>query len=131
MRYHAKAATVGNSKALRLDSALFRAHPEFATGEFTVSVIAPGCLLIQASSEAVAEEESDPVFDAFLGFLEHQMAQRPDLISAVTRSDLDDADVVLAGVESDHDEDLGDAFVMPGSRPARRSPKRSSRASRK
>jgi len=130
MTYHAKAATVGNSKALRLESALFRAHPEFSSGEFTVSVIAPGRLLVQATSQA-AKDETDPVFDAFLGFLEHQMAQRPDLISAVTRSDLNEADAVLKGVDSDRDEDLGDAFVMPGPRPAGRSHSRPSRASRK
>lgn len=129
MTYRAKAATVGNSKALRLDSALFREHPEFAAGEFTVSVIAPGCLLVQSTSGAASEEETDAVFEAFLGFLEHQMAERPDLLTPVTRSDLEVTDAILAGVESDRDEDLGEAFVMPGSRSERRSPKQSSRDS--
>lgn len=126
MTYHAKAATVGNSKALRLDSALFRAHPEFASGDFAVSVIAPGCMLVQSTTEN-AKDETDPVFDAFLGFIERQMELRPDLISAVTRADRRDADEILRGTRSDPDADLGDDFEVPGSRPVARSRKRSKR----
>ncbi len=131
MTYRAKAATVGNSKALRLDSALFREHPEFAAGEFTVSVIAPGRLLVQSTSEAAPNEETDPVFDAFLGFLEHQMERRPDLITPATRADLAEADELLSGVEADRDADLGESFRMPGARAPRSKSKRVSRQSRK
>lgn len=120
MPYHAKAATVGNSKALRLDSALFREHPEFGTGEFSVSVIAPGCMLVQATAE-VAVDESDPVFDAFVSFLEDQMARRPDLVSAVTDADREQADEILRGVPADAAADLGDDFSMPQPRRAPRS----------
>jgi antitoxin PrlF len=130
MTYHAKAATVGNSKALRLDSALFRAHPEFASGDFAISVIAPGCMLVQATAEN-AKDETDPVFDAFLSFIERQMELRPDLISAVTRADRQDADEILRGTRSDPDADLGDPFEVPGSRPVARSRKRSKRIARK
>ena len=130
MTYHAKAATVGNSKALRLDSALFRAHPEFASGDFAVSVIAPGCMLVQATAEN-SKDETDPVFDAFLGFIERQMELRPDLISAVTRADRRDADEILRGTRSDPEADLGDDFEVPGSRPVARSRKRSKRSARK
>lgn len=131
MTYRAKAATVGNSKALRLDSALFREHPEFASGEFTVNVIAPGRLLVQASSEGVSDDETDPVFDAFLGFLEHHMAQRPDLVTPATRSDLADADELLVGVTADRDADLGESFRAPGTRRTRSRNKRNARASKK
>lgn len=120
MTYRAKAATVGNSKALRLDSALFREHPEFASGEFTVSVIAPGRLLVQSTSAAAPDEETDPVFAAFLGFLEHQMERRPDLITPATRGDLAEADELLAGVEVDRDADLGESFRMPGAHKLKR-----------
>ncbi len=130
MTYRAKAATVGNSRALRVDSALFRAHPEFAVGEFDVSVIAPGRMLIQAMSDAPADE-TDPVFDAFLGFLEHQMAQRPDLITSVTDADRRSADDLLRGVESAPDEDLGDAFVLPNARPTPPTRKRARNTTKK
>ena len=130
MTYHAKAATVGNSKGLRFESALFHAHPEFATGEFAVSVIAPGCMLVQATVED-ANDETDPVFDAFLGFVERQMELRPDLITGVTRADRRDADQILSGVRSDPDQDLGDDFELPGSNLAGRSRKRAKRVAKK
>ncbi|MES2178300.1 MAG: hypothetical protein V4550_10585 [Gemmatimonadota bacterium] len=130
MTYRAKAATVGNSKALRLDAALFRAHPEFGTGEFAVSVIAPGQLLIQAIAEST-KDETDPVFDAFLGFVELQMELRPNLISAVTQADRREAAELLRGVRSDPGEDLGDDFVLPGDSRDTRSRKKSKRVSKK
>src|SRR5207248_11541774 len=106
MTYHAKAATVGNTKALRLDSALFRAHPEFARGDFAVSVIAPGCMLVQATTENT-KDETDQVFDAFLGFIERQMELRPDLISAVTRTDRRVAAEIRRATPSAADADRG------------------------
>lgn len=130
MPYHAKAATVGNSKALRLDSALFREHPEFAAGEFAVSVIAPGCMLVQATAET-GDDENDPVFDAFLTFVEHQMAQRPDLITAVSASDRREANALLTGVSADRDADLGNDFELPDVRPLKRRVRRGRKASLK
>jgi antitoxin PrlF len=115
MTYRATAATVGNSRALRVDSALFRAHPEFAAGEFDVSVIAPGRMLVQSTSDT-PPDDTDPVFDAFLGFVEHQMALRPDLITKVTKQDRRDADQLVRGVKPAPDEDLGDDFVLPDTR---------------
>lgn len=119
MPYHAKAATVGNSKALRLDSALFREHPEFAAGEFSVSVIAPGCMLVQTTT-GPGDDETDPVFDAFVGFLEQQMTERPELLSPVTAADRREAAAILRGVPLDRDEDLGDKVRLPEPRPSRR-----------
>ena len=130
MPYHAKAATVGNSKALRLDAALFREHPEFGAGEFAVSVIAPGCMLVQATAES-NDDEKDPVFDAFLTFIEHQMVQRPDLLSAVTDADRREADALLTGVPADHDADLGDDFELPEPRPRKTSVRRGRKAASK
>ncbi|MBI3983218.1 MAG: hypothetical protein HY337_09910 [Gemmatimonadetes bacterium] len=129
MPYRAKAATVGNSKALRLDSALFREHPEFAAGEFAVSVIAPGCMLVQAEANRT-DHEADPVFDAFVTFLEHQMAQRPDLISAAARSDRHEADEILRGVAPDPHADLGPDFSLSQPRRATRSRRRTKRTAR-
>lgn len=130
MTYRAKAATVGNSRAFRVDSALFRAHPEFAEGEFDVSVIAPGRLLVQATSD-VPEDDSDPVLDAFLGFIEHQMIQRPDLLSSVTVADRREVHELLRGVKADPDEELGDAFTLPASRAPSSTRKRRGQTSRK
>ena len=46
MTGRAKATTVGDSKAHRLDATPFRAYPEFAADEFAVNVIAPGRLFV-------------------------------------------------------------------------------------
>jgi len=69
-------------------------------------------------------EDTDPVFAAFLGFLEHQMERRPDLLSVVTRADRDDAARILKGVRSDPDAELGDDFEIPGASSSKRPPSR-------
>ncbi len=83
-------------------------------------------MLVQATVEN-AKDETDPVLDAFLGFIRRQMELRPDLISAVTRADRRDANKILRGTRSDPDADLGDNFELPGSRPVARSRKPSKR----
>jgi hypothetical protein len=76
-------------------------------------------MLVQATVDD-AEDKTDPVFAAFLGFVEHQMRLRPDLITSVTRGDRREADEILRGVRASADEDLGDDFGLPGTRPSRR-----------
>lgn len=108
MSYRATATAVGNSKGLRLERALFREHPEFAEGDFEVDVIAPGRLLIRAEARATGEEVTDPVLDAFLGFLGYQMVSRPDLITAVTVLDQQRVRELVEGVEVDENEKFED-----------------------
>jgi antitoxin PrlF len=112
--YRAKATTVGNSKALRLDRALFRAHPEFATGEFKVSVLGPGAMLVTTGARTPREQaEADPVLEAYLAFLEQQMVRHPEHIRALTTDDVRGLDKLLADVVVDRDEDLADEFELP------------------
>ncbi|MGH7719765.1 MAG: type II toxin-antitoxin system PrlF family antitoxin [Gemmatimonadaceae bacterium] len=113
MSYRATATAIGNSKGLRLERALFREHPEFAEGEFEVDVIAPGRLLIRAEPRATGEEATDPVLDAFLGFLGQQMVNRPDLMAPLTASDQRRVGDLVEGVEVNEDEELGDDFELP------------------
>ena len=112
--YSAKATTVGNSKALRLDRALFRAHPEFATGEFKVSVLGPGAMLVTAAARATREQaETDPVLEAYLAFVEQQMVNRPESIRSLTTEDVRGLDTLLADIVVDRDEQLPDDFELP------------------
>lgn len=113
MSYRASATTVGNSKGLRLEAALFREHPEFADGDFEVDVIAPGRLLIRAAPRASDEETVDPVLDSFLGFLGQQMVNRPDLMTALTVSDHERVSGLVEGVEVDDDEEFGNDVELP------------------
>jgi len=112
--YNAKATTVGNSKALRLDRALVRAHPEFATGEFKVSVLGPGAMLVTATARATREPaETDPGLDAYLAFVEQQMVNHPERIRPLTTDDVRGLDTLLADVVVDRDEELADDFGLP------------------
>jgi antitoxin PrlF len=113
--YHAKATTVGNSRALQLEAGLVRAHPELAEGRFDVHVVAPGTFLVVASetsTSTAAEDEDDPILGAFLGFLNQQMQQNPGLLRPLLVEDVQRLEELVHGV-ADTDESLDDDFVMP------------------
>ena len=112
MSYSGRATRTGNSRAIRLESALFASHPEFAEGEVEADVIAPGCLLIRAGPRQ-EDENRDPVFTAFLAFLQEEMARRPELLEALSSEDVAGLNALLDGVEYDPEEPLDDAFELP------------------
>lgn len=112
MSYTGRATRTGNSKAIRLESALFTSHPEFAEGEVEADVISPGHLLIRTRVQADGESR-DPVFSAFLGFLETQLTNRPDLLQPLTTEDVAGLDELLEGVVYDKDAALDDEFELP------------------
>ena len=88
--YSGKVTPVGNSKGIRLDSAFFKAHPEFE-GEVCVTVLADGQVLLSARSSGKkkkAGEMDDPVLLGFLGFLQAQMAAKPERITAADPAQL-------------------------------------------
>jgi antitoxin PrlF len=115
--FHAKATTTGNSRALQLEAALVRAHPELATGRFDVHVVAPGRFLIvstPASSSGDEAEEEDPLLSTFLAFLNGEMQRSPALLRPLTVGDVREMDSLVRDVVvDDRDADLGDDFVMP------------------
>lgn len=111
MSYHASAATVGNSRGLRLDAALFKAHPEFAKGEYEVDVIAPGRLLVRV--EVPNRVEADPVFETFLSFIEREMVADPEHITPLTIAQAREAAAVVGDMDVDLEGDLGDDYEMP------------------
>lgn len=112
MPYTGRATRTGNSKAIRLESALFTSHPEFAEGEVEADVISPGCLLIRTRTQG-SDESRDPVFSAFLGFLEEQITKRPELLRPLTTEDVAGLDELLDGVVYDKDEAVEDEFELP------------------
>ena len=102
-KYSGKVTPVGNSKGIRLDSAFFKAHPEFA-GEVRATVVADGQVLLSARSsgkKAKAGEIEDPVLIGFLGFLEAQMATQPERITAADRSQLARIGKLVKGVKTE------------------------------
>ena len=102
-KYSGKVTPVGNSKGIRLDSAFFKAHPEFA-GEVRATVLADGQVLLSARSSgkrAKAGEMDDPVLLGFLGFLEAQMASRPEDIVAADPAQLARIGKLVKGVKAE------------------------------
>ena len=100
-KYSGKVTPVGNSKGIRLDSAFFKAHPEF-DGEVGLTVLGNGQVLLSARSsrkKAGADEMGDPVLLGFLGFLEAQMKARPELITAADSAQLARIGKLVKGVK--------------------------------
>jgi hypothetical protein len=112
MSYTGRATRTGNSKALRFESALFTSHPEFAEGDMEADVIAPGRLLIRTRSQS-EDESRDPVFGAYLAFLEEQLAQNPGLLQPLMDEDVAGLDGLLDGVVYDKEEALDEGFELP------------------
>ena len=101
-KYSGKVTPVGNSKGIRLDSAFFKAHPEFE-GEVRATVLADGQVLLSARSsrkKVMAGEMDDPVLLGFLGFLEVQMATQPERITAADRGQLARIGKLVKGIKT-------------------------------
>jgi hypothetical protein len=113
MTYTVRATTSGKQHALAMSKRLVDDHPEFARGRFVAHVVAPGHMLVSTQDVDEAEDgDESPVLDAFLAFLGEQMRAHPEMITPFTRADVEGLDELLAGVEADRDEDLGD-FTLP------------------
>ncbi len=113
MPYSGRATKSGNSQAMAFEKALFRAHPEFATGRLTADYIGPGYLLVRALPDA-AEETSgtDPVLGAYLAFLERDMQAKPERIQPLPADLIARAQELVGHVDVDPDEDLGDDLTL-------------------
>ncbi len=82
--YSGSITTTGRSNAIRLDKVLFRQHPEFhQKAKVRAHIIGPGQLLVSIVDDLqiAHEEPEDPIFGAFLSFLEQDMLQRPESLT--------------------------------------------------
>lgn len=110
MTYTGRATRSGNSQAMAFEKALFRAHPEFASGALEAEYIGPGHLLVR--TVAVQEDispDDDPVLGAFLAFLEREMQAHPEDIRALSPESLARAEALVGHLVVDPEEDLGDS----------------------
>ena len=101
-KYSGKVTPVGNSKGIRLDSAFFKAHPEFR-GEVRATVLADGQVLLSAkagSRKGAAAEFDDPVLLGFLHFLETQMITQPRQIGPADKVQLKRIGKLVQGVKT-------------------------------
>jgi len=104
--------TTGKSEAIRLDKALFKAHPEFRQrAKVRAHVLGPGHLLVtladDAPQSAPEEVERDPVVSAYLAFLEQDMRAHPDHIAPTPEAELARLRRLTDGVQA------GDTDIIP------------------
>ena len=102
--------TTGKSEAIRLDKALFKAHPEFRQrAKVRAHVIGPGHLLVTLADDTAQglpeEIERDPVVSAYLAFLEQDMLAHPDHIAPIDEAELARLRRLTEGVQAS-DEDI-------------------------
>lgn len=109
--------TTGRSEALRLDKALFKAHPEFRQrARIRAHVIGPGSLLVTLDNDEGAttgsEVERDPVVAAYLSFLERDMMQHPDRLRPFTEADVSRIQALTAGITVSDDDVIPDDVTL-------------------
>jgi len=108
--------TTGRSEAIRLDKALFKAHPEFRQrAKVRAHVLGPGHLLVtlaDASEAATDDIEQDPVVSAYLAFLESDMLAHPDRIAPLQEDELARLRRLTDGVQADDNDIIPDDVTL-------------------
>jgi len=105
--YRGRATTVGNSRAIAFEAALFRAHPEFGEGEFEVDALGSGLLVVRPIGDRASARSpgDDPVLAAFLSFIEQDMTEHPESIQPLSSDLLSRAEELTEGVEVEFGDD--------------------------
>ena len=111
--------TTGRSEALRLDKALFKAHPEFKQrAKIRAHVIGPGSLLVTLDSNEGGRTNSadaierDPVVAAYLSFLERDMSEHPEQLRPFTEADIARIDALTKHVTVSEDDVIPDDVTL-------------------
>jgi len=109
--------TTGRSEAIRLDKALFKAHPEFRQrARVRAHVLGPGHLLVtladDPASVAPDEIERDPVVSAYLAFLERDMLAHPEHIASLAEEDLARLRGLTDGVQVTDSDSIPDDVTL-------------------
>jgi hypothetical protein len=68
-------------------------------------------MLVVAANAPAPSSDEDPVFAAFMSFLASDMERRPDQLVELDSARIEEASRLVTGVESDEDEDLGEALI--------------------
>ena len=111
--------TTGRSEAIRLDKALFKAHPEFRQKtKVRAHVIGPGSLLVTLNALEAGDPddrdsiERDPVVLAYLSFLERDMKEHPERLKPFTEADLSRLESLARNVVVSDDDGIPDDVTL-------------------
>lgn len=109
MSYSGKATTVGHSRAITFESALFKAHPEFAAGRMQAHVIGPGTLLVTTAEPMPGRDgDEDPAVLAYLSFLDRDMRAGPQQLRPIGKAAAARLRKLTRGIAVDLDAALDD-----------------------
>jgi antitoxin PrlF len=118
-KFKGSITTTGRSEAIRLDKALFKAHPEFRQrAKVRAHVIGPGSLLVTLNSLEAGDAdtddpiERDPVALAYLSFLERDMKEHPERLRPFTEADLARLEALTKDVVVSHDDVIPDDVTL-------------------
>jgi len=108
--------TTGRSEAIRLDKALFKAHPEFRQrAKVRAHVLGRGHLLVTLADtpEPVSNDiERDPVVSAYLAFLESDMLAHPERIAPLAEAELARLRRLTDGVQAGDEDVISDNVTL-------------------
>ncbi len=111
--YDGKITTSGSSQAIRIIKSFFDANPEFEQkANIKAYPIGKGKALISVEPPVNADEKEDPLFDAFLSFLEKDMIENPQNLIPATREDFIKTKDLLEGVKVTDDEEMPEDFEL-------------------
>lgn len=111
--YAGTITTTGTSEAIRLEKALFKAHPEFRQkARVQAHVIGPGTMLVAIADAALPEDEADPVMAAFLSFLARDIHEKPERVAELDAERIAQARALTEGIEVSDDDRLPDDITL-------------------
>lgn len=111
--YKGKITTSGSSEAIRFNKELFKEHPEFKQKrEVKAHVIGKGRLLVSVDIADETDEQEDPVFEAFLSFIEKDLIDNPQNLIAVGKEEFNRTKDLLDGVYVSDEDKMSDDFEL-------------------
>lgn len=112
MSFKGALTTSGNSHAIRFESALAKAAPEFAakSGAVRIELLGAGAALVFL--EVALPAEDDPMVEAWLRFIEQDVIQHPERLHVLTEAEAQDLERMVEGVVVTDDEILPDDVTI-------------------
>lgn len=103
-------ATTGNSRGFRLETAFFKAAPEFSVpgGSIRADLIGPGTILVRVDTARRDEEPGDPIIGAWLSFIDRDIQTNPDHLVPFAERELSVLEKLVENVVVDDDYQLPD-----------------------
>lgn len=102
-------ATAGNSRAMRFETAFYKAAPEFYQpgSAIRADVIGPGTVLVRLDTASPEVEAVDPVIGAWLSFVDQDIQSNPGRLASFAEEEMAGLETLVEGVV------VEDGYVLP------------------